>query len=59
MTKEKMARQLKYLNLLMNRLSSPTPEKHKDHPESFKQFLNREIATVKAGLDRAKLQDLK
>ena len=57
MTKEMMEKLTKYLGLLENRLTSPVHEKHKDHPESLKAFLNREIRVVKNQIAEAKLSE--
>lgn len=55
MNKETIKRLSQYKQLLENRLEAPTPEKHKDHPETFKRFLKNEIEAVKAKLDAARL----
>lgn len=55
-SKEKIMALTKYLANLTNRLSDPTPAKHKGHPASYKQFLEREIQAVKTKLDNAKLE---
>jgi hypothetical protein len=44
----------KYLENLKNRLSAKVPEKHESHPESYKQFLEREIKIVESALEKAK-----
>ena len=56
MNKEKMEKLTKYLTLLENRLTSPVNSKHKDHPESLRAFLNREIKVVKGQIAEAKLE---
>lgn len=43
MNKEKVKSLTKYLEDLKNRLNSDIPEKHKNRPEQFKAFLQREI----------------
>ncbi len=54
-SKEKLNSLTKYKANLEERLKSPVPEKHKDHPESFKRFLQNELSTVSKVLDEAKL----
>jgi hypothetical protein len=56
MTKDKFESLTKYLAKLTDRLSSPIPEKHKNNPDTFKSFLNREIRVVKEQLEQAKLE---
>ncbi len=56
MRKEKLVSLTKYLDKLNNSLSSPTPAKHVGHPETYKQYLLREIAVIKAQLDAARLE---
>lgn len=57
MTKEKVKQLNKYLSDLKSRLSSTTiPEKHKHRVESYKRYLNNEIATVTSQLEREKLE---
>lgn len=56
MNKEKTQSLTKYLNDLINRLQSPTPEKHIHSPATYKQFLNREIETIKNKLEAARLE---
>lgn len=55
MSKEKLAKLIRYSEDLKNRLSSPVPEKHVRHPETYKRFLEREIATTSAKIDDLKL----
>lgn len=43
MNKEKLVNLLKYSEDLKNKLSSPVPAKHINHPESYKLFLKNEI----------------
>lgn len=59
MTKEKKASLTKYVQELTNKLETAVPSKHKGHPESYKQFLQREITIVKAQLEAAKLEGVK
>ena len=55
MTKEKLVSLQKYANDLKNRLSSPVPASHAEHPATFKAFLNNELRLVIAKLEEAKL----
>jgi hypothetical protein len=55
MTKEKIVNLTTYLNNMINKLNSPIPDKHKNHSDSYRQFLTREIKTVKDKLEAAKL----
>lgn len=54
MTKEKLVSLKRYLDHLTNRLSSPTPEKHQSHPQTYKAFLENEIRLVSSQLEKAK-----
>lgn len=58
MNNEKFISLTKYLDSLVNRLEAPIPEKHKTHPEAYKQFLKGEISMVKVKLELAKLEGL-
>ena len=44
MSKEKLNSLNKYSQDLKNKLTSITPEKHKDHPDTYKNFLERELS---------------
>lgn len=59
MTKEKVKSLQKYLEITQNKLNSAIPEKHKDHPATYKRFLQNEIQTVQKQLDAAKMDGLK
>jgi hypothetical protein len=59
MTKEKLKSLKTYKALLESRLAGPVPAKHVGHPESFKQFLRNELATVTVKLEDAKLDGVK
>lgn len=52
--KEKLVRLQRYLDQLTNRLSSPVPDKHKDHPVEFKHFLTNEVRLVKLKIEGMK-----
>lgn len=56
MTKEKLISLNKYAQDLKNKLTSPTPVKHKNRPESYKKFLTRELEMVNSKIDAAKLE---
>lgn len=56
MKKEKVVSLTKYLDRLNDKLTSPVTKKHTHHPDSFKQFLKREIDMVKAKLEVARLE---
>lgn len=58
MTRDKLLSLTKYLDKLNNMITSPTPDKHIGHPETYRLYLVREIAVVKAKLDEAKLEGL-
>lgn len=59
MNKDKMARLTKYQASLKDRQTSPVPAKHVSHPATYKQFLERELATVTKQLDEAKMEGVK
>lgn len=52
---EKLQSLIKYRDEHIARLSMPTPEKHKNHPESYKAYLNLEIKKVSVTIDKLKL----
>lgn len=54
MTKEKLASLSKYMGELVSRLEAPVGPKHIEHPATYRQFLEREIATVKSKIADAK-----
>jgi len=56
MTKEKMKSLKRYLEKLQDRKSAPTPDKHKDHPNTFIAFLDHEIKMVKSTIEAAELE---
>lgn len=55
MTKEKIVSLTKYLNEMKNKLDSSIPEKWAHSPESYKNFLQREVRLTAKKLDDAKL----
>lgn len=59
MNKDQLAKLKVYVSSLKDRLSAPTPEKHKLHPETFKQFLRNEIATAESKIEAARLEAVK
>ena len=52
---EKVQSLMKYREDLQNRLSMPPPEKRKNHPEAYKEFLNLEIKKVTTKIDKMKM----
>jgi len=56
MLKEKLISLTNYLNQLKFRLELPTPPKHKDHPESFRNFLKNEIRIINDVLEAERLE---
>jgi len=59
MNKDKLLKLEKYLSQMQDKLNSPIPPKHANHPESYKQFLRNEISTVKTKIESAKLEGVK
>lgn len=57
MSKEKLIKQNKYAEELKNKLSAPTPAKHVGNPESYKLFLQRELAAATKKIDSLKLTE--
>ena len=59
MDKNRLVKLNKYLTDLQNRLrdlqKGTVPEKHKDRPKEYAQFLTHEITTVQSELNRDKL----
>ncbi len=56
MSKEKIQSLTKYVNDLKSKLSDKIlPEKQKNRPAQYKQFLEREIAGASATLDALKM----
>lgn len=53
---EKLQSLIRYRDDYLARLSAPTPEKHKNHPEAHKEYLNLEIKKVTKTIDKLKLQ---
>lgn len=56
MNKEKLGKLERYLSNMQQRLESNVPEKHKNHPETYKRFLMNEISTVKAQIEQMRLE---
>ncbi len=52
--KEKIVKLQKYVQDLKYRLADPVPAKHTNHPHSYRQFLEREIATAQAKIEQLK-----
>ncbi len=57
MTKEKMVSLVAYIADCKSKLSSAVPVKHKDHPESYKNFLKKEIEDTTKKVDSYLLSD--
>lgn len=56
MSKEKLQKLNKYAEGLKSKLSDRTlPEKHKNRPEQYKQFLERELSTVNSKIEAMKI----
>lgn len=51
---EKIASLTKYVQDHQVRLTSPTPEKHKEHPEAYKAYLSLEIVKANRTIDKLK-----
>lgn len=52
---EKLQSLLKYRADHEARLSAPTPEKHKNHPEAYKAYLNLEIKKATVTIEKLKM----
>lgn len=52
MNKEKIDKLNKYADILKDKLNDKTPNKHINHKETYKQFLNRELETVKLKIEK-------
>lgn len=56
MSKEKLQRLNKYADSIKNRLAEKNlPEKQKNRPAQYKQFLERELSTVSAQIEAMKM----
>lgn len=55
MTKEKLLNLIKYLGRLEERAAAPVTSKWSKSPKTYKEFIDREIKTVKNKLEAAKL----
>ncbi len=56
MSKEKIQRLSKYANDIKSKLSDKVlPEKQKNRPAQYKQFLERELSTVSAQIESMKM----
>lgn len=56
---DKLKALTKYQSDLKDRLSNPTPEKHKNNPKTYKNFLDNELRLVNIKLENLKLQGTK
>lgn len=51
MNKERLDSLNKYLKALNDKISGGIPEKHKERPQEYKEFLTREITKTKMAID--------
>jgi hypothetical protein len=58
-TKEKMMSLIKYKDGLEDKLKGEVPPKHKNHPNSYHEFLKQEIKMVSVKIEAAKLEGTK
>lgn len=56
MRKEKAVSLEKYLSSAVAKLASAVPKKHEGHPETYKNFLKKEIFAVQKQLEEHKLE---
>jgi hypothetical protein len=56
MTKDKLEKLNLYLKKMKSKLEDGIPEKHKNRPEQYKAFLEREIKMFKNQIDTALLE---
>lgn len=54
MSDDKLKRLLKYKEDVEQKLSSPIPPKHVQHPDTYKQFLRNELATTESSINKLK-----
>lgn len=54
---DKLAKLNKYVADLKSKLADPTPAKHASHPQTYKQFLTREIEMHQKKIDDLKLSE--
>lgn len=55
MTSDKLQSLTKYVSDMKSKLSSPTPDKWKHSPDSYRQFLEREIKFAEKKIDDSKM----
>lgn len=55
MSVDKIKKLTAYVNQLKEKLSSNTPEKHVDRPNSYKRFLNIELETAQKQIDALRI----
>lgn len=55
MTSEKLQSLTRYVSDLRSKLTSPTPEKWKHSPDSYKAFLERELKFTEKKINDAKI----
>lgn len=56
-TKDLLAKYHTYLMSLTDRLAEKTPKKHEHRPKEYREYLVREISSVKGQIDRIKLEE--
>ncbi len=56
MNKDKKESLVKYQTQLANKLTDKVPSKHEGHPETYKEYLKRELQSVTDQLEAAKLE---
>lgn len=54
MTKEKLKSLINYKTQMQDRLTGTIPEKHKDHPKTYHEFLRNEIKKIEITINTAK-----
>ena len=45
-----------YLKLIEARIAAPTPEKHLEHPQTYKAYLEGELSLVKAKIEKLRIE---
>lgn len=56
MNKDNLKKLIKYQQKLQLMLDSGITEKHKNHPKTYLQFLNRELQAIKIKISSIKLE---
>ena len=55
MSKEKLFSLIRYANDLKNKLTDAIPEKHKNRPQQYKQFLEKELKATNVQVEALRL----